>query len=177
MENLKGSKTEKNLFAAFAGETQARVKYSIFAKKAKEEGYDEISEIFNLISNNEYAHGEMWFKFICNGIGDTLSNLKSAMSGEKYEWEEMYPEFAKTAKEEGFDEIATLFEKVADIESLHHKRFASLADNLENGTTFSKSADVIWECENCGHIQQGKNAPSFCPVCGYPQSSFKEKVQ
>ncbi len=171
--NLKGSKTEKNLEAAFAGESMARNKYTYFASKAKKDGYVQIAEIFEETANNEKEHAKIWFKLLNDGIGTTPQNLSDAASGENYEWSNMYPEFAKVAKEEGFDEIATLFEKVAEIEKQHEERYKTLLANVNGNLVFSKDNDVVWQCSNCGHICVGKQAPEVCPVCSHPQSYFR----
>ena len=171
MTELKGSKTEQNLLAAFAGESQARNKYTYFASKAKKDGYVQISKLFEETANNEKEHAKIWFKLL-NGIGSTEDNLKAAAGGENYEWTEMYPEFAKTAKAEGFDEIAELFTKVAAIEKAHEERYKKLLTNIEEGLVFSSEGDEIWECSNCGHIVIGKKAPELCPVCAHPQAYF-----
>ena len=171
MTELKGSKTEQNLLAAFAGESQARNKYTYFASKAKKDGYVQISKLFEETANNEKEHAKIWFKLL-NGIGSTEDNLKAAAGGENYEWTEMYPEFAKTAREEGFNEIAELFTKVAAIEKAHEERYKKLLTNIEEGLVFSSEGDEIWECSNCGHIVIGKKAPELCPVCAHPQAYF-----
>lgn len=169
---LKGSKTEKNLLAAFAGESQARNKYTYFASKAKKEGYEQISSIFQETADNEKEHAKIWFKLL-NGIGDTMENLKAAASGENYEWTSMYKEFAEQAKEEGFNEIAVLFEKVAEIEKEHEERYLALLKNLEEGMVFKKDGVVVWKCRNCGHIHVGAVAPEVCPVCDHPKAYFE----
>ena len=171
-EDLKGTQTEKNLLEAFAGESQARNKYTFFASKAKKEGYVQISNIFAETAANEKEHAEIWYK-ILTGIGTTIENLKEAAEGESYEWNEMYPSFAKTAREEGFDEIAELFEGVAAIEKEHEERYRKLLANIEGDLVFSKEGDVVWQCSNCGHICVGKKAPDVCPVCNHPQSYFE----
>ena len=171
MSELKGSKTEQNLLAAFAGESQARNKYTYFASKAKKDGYVQISKLFEETANNEKEHAKIWFKLL-NGIGSTEENLAAAAGGENYEWTEMYPEFAKTAREEGFTEIAELFTKVAEIEKHHEERYKKLLSNIKEGLVFSSEGDEIWECSNCGHIVVGKKAPELCPVCAHPQSYF-----
>lgn len=172
--DLKGSKTEANLKAAFAGESEARNKYTYFASKAKKDGYVQIANIFEETANNEKEHAKIWFKLLSGGsIGDTEENLASAAAGENYEWTDMYPEFAKTAKEEGFDDIARLFEMVGAIEKEHELRYKKLLENVKGGLVFSKDGDTIWECSNCGHICVGKEAPEVCPVCAHPQSYFK----
>lgn len=177
MPELKGSKTEQNLWTAFAGESQARNKYTYFASKAKKEGYVQIAQLFEETAANEKEHAKMWFKLLNGGIGDTLANLKAAADGENYEWTDMYAGFAKTAKEEGFDQIATLFEEVGKIEKEHEERYRKLAKNLEEGLVFSKDGDAVWQCINCGHICVGKKAPEVCPVCAHPQSYFQVKPE
>ncbi len=178
MRDLKGTKTEANLWAAFAGESQARNKYSYFASKAKKDGYVQIASIFEETANNEKEHAKIWFKLLCGGkIADTMENLKEAAGGENYEWTEMYPTFAKEAREEGFDEIADLFEGVAAIEKEHEERYKKLLSNIEGGLVFSRDGDMIWQCANCGHICVGKQAPEECPVCAHPQSYFQIKAE
>ena len=173
---LKGSKTESNLMTAFAGESQARNKYTYFASKAKKEGYEQISEIFTETANNEKEHAKMWFKLLNGGeIGTTSENLKAAAEGENYEWTEMYKEFAETAKEEGFDHIAYLFEEVAKIEKEHEQRYLKLLGNVNDNLVFKKGEEIVWVCRNCGHVYVGKEAPKVCPVCAHPQSYFEEK--
>ncbi|MBQ1833855.1 MAG: rubrerythrin family protein [Treponema sp.] len=169
---LKGSKTEKNLQAAFAGESQARNKYTYFASKAKKDGFNQIAAIFEETAENEKEHAKMWFKLL-EGIGSTAENLKAAAEGENYEWTEMYPAFAKEAREEGFEKIAKMFEGVAAIEKAHEERYKKLLANVEGDLVFSKEGDVIWQCANCGHICVGKKAPEVCPVCSHPQSYFQ----
>lgn len=174
MENIKGTKTEANLWTAFAGESQARNKYSYYASKAKKEGYEQIAELFTDTANNEKEHAKIWFKLLMGGeIPSTLDNLNDAASGENYEWTEMYAEFAKVAREEGFTRIAVLFEKVAAIEKTHEERYRKLVSNIEGGLVFSRDGDTIWECKNCGHIHIGKDAPAMCPVCAHPQAYFE----
>ena len=170
---LKGSQTEKNLQTAFAGESQARNKYTYFASKAKKDGYEQIAAIFEETANNEKEHAKMWFKLLNGGIGTTEENLKAAAEGENYEWTDMYAGFAKTAREEGFDAIAKLFEGVAAIEKHHEERYRKLLKNIEDKVVFSKDGDAIWQCRNCGHIVVGKEAPKVCPVCAHPQSYFE----
>ena len=173
---LKGSKTESNLMTAFAGESQARNKYTYFASKAKKEGYEQISEIFTETANNEKEHAKMWFKLLNGGeIGTTSENLKAAAEGENYEWTEMYKEFAETAKEEVFDHIAYLFEEVAKIEKEHEQRYLKLLGNVNDNLVFKKGEEIVWVCRNCGHVYVGKEAPKVCPVCAHPQSYFEEK--
>lgn len=175
--NLKGSKTEKNLEAAFAGESMARNKYTYYASKAKKDGYVQISKIFEETAANEKEHAKIWFKLLNDGIGSTPENLTAAASGENYEWTYMYPTFAKEAREEGFDEIAALFEQVAEIEKHHEERYKKLLQNIEGGLVFSRDSDMIWQCSNCGHIVIGKQAPEICPVCSHPQSYFELAAQ
>ena len=173
---LKGSKTEQNLRDAFAGESQARNKYTYFASKAKKEGYVQIAALFEETANNEKEHAKIWFKLL-NGIGDTAQNLKSAAEGENYEWTDMYATFAKEAKEEGFDHIAYLFEEVGKIEKEHEERYRKLLSNVEGGLVFSRDGDMIWQCANCGHIHIGKAAPDLCPVCAHPKAYFQLKAE
>lgn len=175
--NLKGTKTEANLQTAFAGESQARNKYTYFASKAKKDGYVQIANIFEETANNEKEHAKMWFKLLNGGIGTTAENLKAAAEGENYEWTDMYAEFAKVAKEEGFDNIAKMFEGVAKIEKEHEERYRKLLANVEDGLVFSKDGDTIWQCSNCGHICVGKKAPEVCPVCAHPQAYFQIKAE
>ena len=174
---LKGSKTEQNLATAFAGESQARNKYTYFASKAKKDGYEQIAEIFTETANNEKEHAKMWYKILAGGIGTTEENLLSAAEGENYEWTEMYSQFAKEAREEGFNDIAFQFEAVAAIEKAHEERYRKLLANVKEGLVFSRNGDMIWECGNCGHIHFGKKAPQICPVCKHPQGYFKIKAQ
>ena len=175
---LKGSKTESNLMTAFAGESQARNKYTYFASKAKKEGYEQIASIFEETANNEKEHAKMWFKLLNGGeIGTTSENLKTAAEGENYEWTDMYAEFAKTAKEEGFDHIAYLFEEVAKIEKHHEERYLKLLDNVNDDLVFKTADDeTVWVCRNCGHVYVGKEAPKVCPVCAHPQSYFERRA-
>ena len=175
--DLKGSKTEENLLAAFAGESEARNKYTYYASKARKEGYVQIANIFEETAANEKEHAKMWFKLLKGGIGTTAENLADAAAGENYEWTDMYATFAKEAREEGFDEIATLFEGVAAIEKEHEERYKKLLENVEKGLVFSKDGDTIWQCSNCGHICIGKQAPEVCPVCAHPQSYFQVKAE
>ena len=176
MKDLKGTKTEKNLWEAFAGESQARNKYTYFASKAKKDGYVQISKIFEETAANEKEHAEIWFKLL-NGIGSTAENLKAAADGENYEWTDMYDQMAKDAREEGFDHIAFLFEQVGKIEKEHEERYRKLLANVEGGLVFSRDGDMIWQCANCGHIQVGKKAPEVCPVCVHPQAYFQIKAE
>lgn len=175
---LKGSKTEQNLMAAFAGESQARNKYTYFASKAKKEGYEQIAAIFQETADNEKEHAKMWFKLLNGGeLADTAENLKAAAAGENYEWTDMYSTFAKEAKEEGFNHIAFLFEQVAKIEKEHEERYLKLLANVKDGLVFSKDGDRIWKCRNCGHIVIGKSAPEVCPVCAHPKAYFEIKAE
>ena len=175
-KELKGSKTEANLWAAFAGESQARNKYTYYASKAKKEGYEQISELFTETANQEKEHAKLWFKLI-HGIGSTIENLKDAAQGENDEWTDMYPRMAKEAREEGFEEIAVLFEGVAAIERVHEEKYKKLLQNIEAGVVFSREGDTIWQCRNCGHIHIGKQAPEVCPVCNHPQAYFEVKKE
>ena len=172
MSKYEGTKTEKNLLAAFAGESQARNKYTYFSAIAKDEGNDKIATIFEKTAKNEENHAKMWIKELA-GLNDTTTNLKNAADGENYEWTDMYAGFAKTAREEGFDAIAKLFEGVAAIEKHHEERYRKLLKNIEDKVVFSKDGDAIWQCRNCGHIVVGKEAPKVCPVCAHPQSYFE----
>ncbi len=175
--NLKGSKTEANLLAAFAGESQARNKYTYYASKAKKEGYVQIAALFEETAANEKEHAKIWFKLLHDGIGTTTDNLKDAAAGENYEWTDMYATFAKEAKEEGFDHIAFLFEEVAKIEKEHEERYKKLLANIEEGKVFQRETKVAWKCANCGHIHEGTDAPGICPVCEHPQSYFEIKAE
>ena len=178
MPDLKGTKTEANLMAAFAGESQARNKYTYFASKAKKEGYQQIAAIFEETAQNEKEHAKIWYKLLKGGdIPSTAENLKEAADGENYEWTDMYDTFAKEAKEEGFDHIAFLFEEVGKIEKEHEERYLKLLENVKDGLVFSKDGDKIWKCRNCGHIVVGKEAPGVCPVCNHPQSYFEIKAE
>lgn len=170
--DLKGSKTEQNLWAAFAGESQARNKYTYFASKAKKEGYEQMSAIFSETADNEKEHAKLWMKFL-DGIGDTRKNLEIAAEGEHYEHTEMYPEFAKEAREEGFTKIAAHFEAVSKVEQEHEERYRKLLDNLANEAVFKKDEPVAWRCRNCGHIHTGVAAPGVCPACEHPQAFFE----
>ena len=175
---LKGTKTEKNLMEAFAGESQARNKYTFFASMAKKEGYEQLAAIFEETAGNEKEHAKIWFKLLCGGaIPDTLTCLDMAAGGEHDEWTEMYPRMAKEAKEEGFPQIAALFTMVAQIEKEHEERYRKLLANVENGLVFSREGDMVWQCSNCGHIVVGKQAPEVCPVCAHPQSYFQLKAE
>jgi rubrerythrin len=171
-----GTKTEANLLAAFAGESQARNKYTYYSSKAKKEGHVQIAALFEETADNEREHAKIWFKQLHDGIQDTVTNLKDAAAGEHYEWTDMYVAFAKDAREEGFTQIAYLFEAVAKIEKEHEERYRKLLQNIEGGLVFSREGDMIWECSNCGHIVIGKNAPQMCPVCAHPQAYFQIKA-
>ena len=173
---IKGTKTERNLMTAFAGETQARSKYSYFASKARKDGYNQIAEIFEETAENEKEHAKMWFKLL-GGINSTEENLKNAAAGEHYEWTDMYAPFAKEAKEEGFDVLAAQFAMVAEIEKHHEERYRALLNNIETAQVFEKSEVKVWECRNCGHIVVGTKAPEVCPVCNHPQSYFEVRKE
>jgi len=174
MPDLKGSKTEANLMAAFAGESQARNKYTYYAAKAKKEGYEQIAGLFLVTANNEMEHAKLWFKLLHGGsVPGTMANLKDAAEGENFEWTDMYAGFAKTAKEEGFADIAAMFEGVAKIEKEHEERYLKLLANVEKGEVFARSEGEDWECRNCGHIHSGPKALQLCPVCSHPQSFFE----
>lgn len=175
--NLKGTKTEQNLMAAFAGESQARNKYTYYASKAKKEGYEQIAAIFEETAGNEKEHAKMWFKLLHEDqIPSTIENLEDAANGENYEWTEMYAEFAKVAREEGFDKIAFLFEGVAKIEKEHEERYKALLANIKEGKVFEKETKMMWVCRNCGHVHFGEKAPEVCPICAHPQSYFELKA-
>ena len=174
MANLSGTKTERNLMEAFAGESQARNKYTYFASKAKKEGYEQIAAIFEETAGNEKEHAKIWFKLLSGGeIGCTLENLKSAAAGEYQEWSDMYKRMAQDAKEEGFGDIAALFEMVGKIEKEHEERYIKLMQNIEDGTAFAKREKAVWICRNCGYIKDGESAPNTCPVCAHPQAYFE----
>lgn len=175
--DLKGTRTEANLMAAYAGESQARVKYEYYASKAKKDGYQQIGELFMETSNNEKEHAKLWFKLLHGGMPETTANLADAAAGENFEWTDMYAKFAKEAREEGFDDIAKMFEGVAAIEKTHEERYRKLLSNIEGGLVFSREGDMIWECANCGHIHVGKEAPQVCPVCAHPQAYFKLRAE
>ncbi|MEZ4357710.1 MAG: rubrerythrin family protein [Eubacteriales bacterium] len=177
MKDLKGTKTESNLMAAFAGESQARNKYTFYASQAKKEGYNQIAAIFTETAGNEKEHAEIWYKLFTGGIGDTKQNLADAASGENYEWSDMYATFAKEAREEGFEQIAGLFERVAKIEKIHEERYLKLLQNLNEGKVFERDGVVIWKCSNCGHIHVGKTAPEICPVCSHPRAYFELRAE
>ncbi len=175
---LRGSKTEANLMAAFAGESQARNKYSYYASKAKKDGFEQIGAIFEETANNEKEHAKLWFKALHNNeVPGTLENLKDAANGEHYEWADMYREFAQTAREEGFEEIAVLFEGVGNVEKEHEERYLKLVDNIENNLVFHKDEEVLWICRNCGHVYYGKDALKLCPVCKHPESFQELKAE
>ncbi|MGN0980291.1 MAG: rubrerythrin [Candidatus Avoscillospira sp.] len=175
---LKGSKTEKNLLAAFAGESQAYTKYGYYASRAKKDGYEQIAAIFTETAANEKEHAKLWFKLLHGGaVPGTMDNLEDAAAGENYEWTDMYAGFAKEAREEGFDKIAELFEGVAAIEKEHEERYLKLLANVKDGLVFTKDGDKIWKCRNCGHVVVGKEAPAVCPVCAHPQAYFEIKAE
>ena len=177
MKELKGTKTEKNLQEAFAGESQARNKYTYYASKAKKDGYVQIAKIFEETAANEKEHAKIWFKLLHDGaVPSTIENLKDAASGENFEWTDMYDRMAKEAKEEGFDHIAALFEMVGAIEKEHEARYLKLLENVEGGLVFSRDGDMMWQCSNCGHIVIGKEAPEVCPVCAHPKAYFEIKA-
>ena len=178
MANLKGTKTEQNLMEAFEGESQARNKYTYFASKAKKEGYEQIAAIFLETAENEKEHAKIWYKLLNDGqIKSTEENLKTAADGENYEWTDMYDRMAKEAREEGFNDIAYLFESVGKIEKEHEARYKKLLENMKDGLVFSKDGDKIWQCRNCGHIVIGKDAPEVCPVCKHPKAYFEIKAE
>ena len=175
---LKGSKTEKNLQTAFAGESQARNKYTYYASQAKKDGFVQISKIFEETANNEKEHAKLWYKYLNGGkVPETIQNLKDAADGENYEWTDMYATFAREAKEEGFEELAILFEMVGKIEKHHEERYRKLLANIEKGEVFKRVGENMWECANCGHVHIGETAPQLCPVCKHPQSFFFLKAQ
>ena len=173
---LKGSRTEKNLLEAFAGESMARNKYTFYASKAKKEGYEQIASLFLETADNEKEHAKLWFKALHDGMPSTLENLLDAANGENFEWTDMYARMAKEAREEGFEELAILFEGVGKIEKEHEEPYRQLIKNLEEGKVFEKNGIVIWKCRNCGHIHVGKEAPQICPVCKHPQAYFEIKA-
>ncbi len=178
MKNLKGTKTERNLQEAFAGESMARNKYTYFASKARKEGYEQIAALFEETAHNEREHAKLWFKLLNGGeISDTMTNLREAAEGENYEWTDMYDRMAKEAEEEGFNDIAWRFRAVAAIERHHEERYRRLLSNIEEGIVFSREGDAIWICRNCGHVVVGKKAPAVCPVCAHPQSFFELEAQ
>ena len=177
MKELKGTRTEANLMAAFAGESEARNKYTYYASKAKKEGYNQIADLFLETADNEKEHAKLWFKLLHGGIADTATNLADAAAGENYEWTDMYATFAKEAREEGFDKIAALFEGVAAVEKEHEERYRKLLSNVEGNTVFKKAGIVVWKCANCGHIHVAEEAPDVCPVCAHPQAYFQLKAE
>ncbi|MCI8620935.1 MAG: rubrerythrin family protein [Clostridia bacterium] len=178
MMELKGTKTEKNLWEAFAGESQARNKYTYYASKAKKDGYEQIATIFEETAQNEKEHAKIWFKLLNGGaVPSTEQNLKDAAGGENFEWTDMYARMAKEAKEEGFNDIALLFEEVGKIEKEHEARYLKLLENVKDGLVFSKDGEKIWKCRNCGHIVIGKEAPEVCPVCAHPKAYFEIKAE
>jgi len=177
MAEIKGTKTEKNLNAAFSGESQARVKYQFYASKAKKEGYEQIAAIFQETSDNEKEHAKIWYKLLHDGVADTITNLKDAADGENYEYTDMYAKFAAEAREEGFNEIAELFEKVGEIEKHHEERYRKLIENIEKGMVFKGDGVTVWKCRNCGYIHIGDSAPEVCPVCSHPQSYFEIQAE
>ncbi len=177
MAEIKGTKTEKNLNAAFAGESQARVKYQFYASKAKKEGYEQIAAIFQETSDNEKEHAKIWYKLLHDGVADTMTNLKDAAAGENYEYTDMYKKFAEEAREEGFNEIAELFETVGEIEKHHEERYLKLVENIEKGMVFKGDGVTVWKCRNCGYIHIGDSAPEVCPVCNHPQSYFEIQAE
>lgn len=177
MGRLTGTKTEANLNAAFAGESQARNKYTYFASAAKKEGFEQIAAIFTETADNEKEHAKMWYKLVHDGVGDTAQNLRDAAAGENYEWTEMYATFAKEAREEGFNDVAALFELVGKIEKTHEERYNKLLANVKDGKVFFKDGTVMWQCANCGHIHIGTKAPEVCPVCKHPQAYFMVRAE
>lgn len=177
MKSLKGTKTEKNLQTAFAGESQAHTKYQYYASKAKKDGYVQMAAIFEETARNEKEHAKIWFKLLHDGMPDTPANLADAAAGENYEWTDMYAGFAREAREEGFDAIAAKFEMVAAIEKEHEERYRKLLQNINDRKVFSKDGDCVWQCSNCGHIVIGREAPQVCPVCDHPQSYFQVRAE
>ena len=177
MKSLKGTKTEKNLQTAFAGESQAHTKYLYYASKAKKDGYVQMAAIFEETAHNEKEHAKIWFKLLHDGMPDTPANLADAAAGENYEWTDMYAGFAREAREEGFDAIAAKFEMVAAIEKEHEERYRKLLQNINDRKVFSKDGDCVWQCSNCGHIVIGRQAPQICPVCDHPQSYFQVRAE
>lgn len=174
--NLKGTKTEANLLAAFAGESQARTKYTFYASQAKKEGFQQIAEFFTETAENEKEHAKIWFKYLHGGaIPSTIENLKDGAAGEHYEWTEMYKEFAEVARQEGFNEIAAIMDNIARIEKRHEERYLKLLENIENDKVFKKDEEVYWACRECGHVHYGKEAPEVCPTCKHPQAYFQMK--
>lgn len=174
--NLNGSKTEANLMTAYAGESQARNKYTFFEAQARKDGYEQIADFFKITADNELSHAKLWFKYLNGGIDTTKVNLETAAAGERYEWTEMYKEFAQTAEEEGFKELAVLFEYVAKIEKEHEERFKTLLANINDGKVFVRTGEQAWICKHCGHVHTGNSAPAICPVCAHAQSYFEIKA-
>ncbi len=172
MKSVKGTQTELNLMKSFAGESQARMRYTFFAKEAKKEGYEQIAAIFEETANQEKEHAKLEYKYI-DGIKDTIENLKDAIAGENYEWSEMYKEFAEIAEEEGYTEVAFTFRKIAEVEYEHEKRYQKLLDNIQNGQVFKRDEVVRWQCRNCGYVHEGKEAPEVCPSCKHPRAHFE----
>ncbi len=176
--NLKGTKTEQNLMTAFAGESQARVKYGYYASRAKKDGYEQIAALFQEPSDNEKEHAKLWFKLLHGGgVPDTMTNLLDAAAGENYEWTDMYSKMAEEARAEGFEDIARLFDGVAKVEKEHEERYRKLAENIEKGQVFAKDSEKVWKCRNCGHIHTGDQAPEVCPVCNHPQAYFELRAE
>lgn len=175
--NLKGTKTEQNLMEAFAGESQARNKYTYYSSKAKKDGYVQIANIFEATANNEKEHAKLWFKLLHDGMPDTITNLRDAAAGENFEWTDMYSRMAKEAREEGFDDIAEMMEGVGAIEKTHEQRYTALLSNIEDGCVFEKEEETLWECLNCGHLHRGLCAPDVCPVCDHPRSYFEVREE
>ena len=175
--NLKGTKTEKNLNEAFAGESMARNKYTYYASKAKKDGYVQISNIFEQTANNEKEHAKLWFKLLHDGMPDTVTNLKDAAAGENFEWTDMYARMAREAREEGFPELAAKFEGVAKVEAAHEKRYLKLLESFKAGNTFKGDAPLGWKCRNCGYVHEGEEAPEVCPVCSHPRAYFERKAE
>jgi rubrerythrin len=173
---LKDSKTYSNLMTAFSGESQAKNKYTFYSKAAKKEGYEQIAQVFSNTAKNEEAHARIWFDYITGGVGSTQENLTDAAAGEHYEWSEMYADFAKVAREEGFDQIAMQFDNVAAIEKMHEQRYLDLAQNVREGEVFSRNTQKSWICRNCGYVHEGTSAPTVCPVCKHPQAYFEIKT-
>jgi len=171
--DIKGTKSEANLKIAFAGESQARNKYTYYASKARKDGFEQIANLFQETADNEKEHAKIWFKLLHDGVADTATNLMDAAAGEHYEWTDMYKGFAKDARDEGLEELAVLFEKVAEIEKTHEERYLKLLENVKNGLVFTKDGNKIWKCSNCGHLVMGKTAPDICPVCSHPQAYFQ----
>ncbi|MDE5899957.1 MAG: rubrerythrin family protein [Muribaculaceae bacterium] len=176
-EKLKGSKTEQNLLTAFAGESVARNKYAMYASQARKDGYEQIADIFEETAHNEGVHAKIWFKLLHDGVPHTLDNLKDAAAGENYEWTDMYAEFERVAREEGFTHIANLFKMVGEVERTHEARYRKLIDNINQAIVFSRDGDMVWICANCGHLHFGKKAPERCPVCDHPRAFFQIRAE